>query len=112
MPEKKKPVVVVTRKLPDVIETRMRELFDARLNMDDQPMSRAELVDAVQTAQVLVPTVTDLVDSSVIEQAGSRARTLAETAGSLKRDRRLHSVSLLPPLPFAGYRPFRPWSGG
>ena len=39
----KKPLVIVTRKLPDAIETRMRELFDARLNLDDKPMSRAEL---------------------------------------------------------------------
>ncbi|WP_191059724.1 2-hydroxyacid dehydrogenase [Geminicoccus harenae] len=72
-----RPLVIVTRKLPDVIETRMRELFDARLNMDDQPMSRAELVDAIQTAQVLVPTVTDRVDASVIEQAGSQLRLIA-----------------------------------
>jgi glyoxylate reductase len=72
-----RPLVIVTRKLPDVIETRMRELFDARLNMDDQPMSRAELVDAVKTAQVLVPTVTDRVDASVIEQAGSQLRLIA-----------------------------------
>ncbi|WP_159712426.1 2-hydroxyacid dehydrogenase [Geminicoccus flavidas] len=72
-----RPLVIVTRKLPDVIETRMRELFDARLNIDDQPMSRAELVDAVKTAQVLVPTVTDRVDPSVIEQAGSQLRLIA-----------------------------------
>ena len=46
----KKPLVVVTRKLPDPIETRMRELFDARLNTDDRPMSQAELVEAVRSA--------------------------------------------------------------
>lgn len=40
MTVRKKPLVVVTRKLPDSIETRMRELFDARLNLDDQPMSQ------------------------------------------------------------------------
>ena len=39
MSVKKKPLVVVTRKLPDSIETRMRELFDARLNLDDTPMT-------------------------------------------------------------------------
>ena len=43
---KKKPLVVVTRKLPAVVETRMRELFDARLNLDDTPMSQAALVEA------------------------------------------------------------------
>ena len=62
----KKPLVIVTRKLPDVVETRMRELFDARLNLDDKPMSQAELAEAVKTADVLVPTVTDRIDRSLI----------------------------------------------
>ncbi|MGH7126840.1 MAG: D-glycerate dehydrogenase, partial [Stellaceae bacterium] len=53
----RKPVVIVTRKLPDVVETRMMELFDARLSADDHPMTREELVGAVQQADVLVPTV-------------------------------------------------------
>ncbi|MDE3117236.1 MAG: D-glycerate dehydrogenase, partial [Pseudomonadota bacterium] len=54
-----KPLVIVTRKLPDAIETRMRELFDAKLNLEDRPMSQAELIEAVQRCDVLVPTVTD-----------------------------------------------------
>ena len=62
---KKKPLVVVTRKLPAVVETRMRELFDARLNVDDTPMSPAALVEAVKTADVLVPTVTDRIDAGM-----------------------------------------------
>ena len=71
----KKPLVVVTRKLPDAIETRMRELFDARLNLDDTPMTQPQLVEAVQQAEVLVPTVTDRIDA---EAAGSRpARKLS-----------------------------------
>ena len=53
----KKPLVIVTRRLPDVIETRMMELFDARLNLEDKPMSQAELVQAAGEADVLVPTV-------------------------------------------------------
>ena len=64
MPKTKKPLVIVTRKLPDSVETRMRELFDAQLNLDDQPMSQAELVDAVKSADVLVPTVTDRIDAA------------------------------------------------
>ena len=51
----KKPIVFVTRKLPDSIETRMRELFETRLNEDDRIMTQAELVEAVKTADVLVP---------------------------------------------------------
>jgi glyoxylate reductase len=67
----KKPLVIVTRKLPDAIETRMRELFDARLNVDDTPMSQADLVEAMQKADVLVPTVTDRIDSKVIVRDGT-----------------------------------------
>ena len=77
MPNRNKPLVVVTRKLPDPIETRMRELFDARLNLDDHPMSMAELVDAVKTADVLVPTVTDRISSRVLSQAGPNLRLIA-----------------------------------
>ena len=72
-----KPVVIVTRKLPDVVETRMRELFDARLNTDDTPMSPAELAAAVQQADVLVPTVTDRIDASILSQAGERLKLIA-----------------------------------
>ncbi|MCC0021626.1 MAG: D-glycerate dehydrogenase [Nitratireductor sp.] len=74
---RRKPSIVVTRKLPDAVEARMRELFDVRLNSDDRPMSQAELVEAVRTAQVLVPTVTDRIDQSVISQAGSQFKLIA-----------------------------------
>ena len=74
---KKKPLVVVTRRLPDNVETRMRELFDAKLNVDDRPLSQAELVDAVKTADVLVPTVTDRIDSAVLSQAGANLKLVA-----------------------------------
>ncbi|MGH6930858.1 MAG: 2-hydroxyacid dehydrogenase [Dongiaceae bacterium] len=72
-----KPLVVVTRKLPDAIETRMMELFDVRLNLDDKPMSQAQLIDAVKTADVLVPTVTDRIDAAVLSQAGPRLKLIA-----------------------------------
>ena len=65
----KKPLVIVTRKLPEAVETRMCELFDARLNVDDKPMSQADLAEAVKVAHVLVPTVTDRIDRSLIAQA-------------------------------------------
>jgi len=73
----KKPLVVVTRKLPDPIETRMMELFDARLNVDDRPMTKAELIEAVRVADVLVPTVTDRIDAGVLAQAGPNLRLIA-----------------------------------
>jgi len=72
-----KPLVIVTRRLPDVVETRMRELFDARLNVSDQPLSQADLIDAAKTADVLVPTVTDRIDRAVLSQAGPQLKLIA-----------------------------------
>jgi glyoxylate reductase len=69
--------VHVTRKLPEPVEARMRELFDASLNTSDTPMTRAELVSSVQTADVLVPTVTDRIDKGLIEEAGPRLKLIA-----------------------------------
>ncbi len=74
---KKKPLVVLTRKLPDVVETRMCELFDARLNLDDDPLTQAELIESVRIADVLVPTVTDRIDAALIEQAGPQLKLIA-----------------------------------
>ncbi|MBT3237211.1 MAG: D-glycerate dehydrogenase [Rhodospirillaceae bacterium] len=74
---KNKPKVIVTRKLPDVIETRMMELFDVTLNLDDTPMTKAELTEAVQTADVLVPTLTDRIDARLLAQAGDNLRLIA-----------------------------------
>src|SRR5690242_2942409 len=73
----KKPLVVVTRKLPDVIETRMMELFDARLNLDDTPLTQLQLVQAVKDADVLVPTITDRIDAALLAQASPRLKLIA-----------------------------------
>ncbi|WP_108662593.1 2-hydroxyacid dehydrogenase [Acuticoccus kandeliae] len=62
--------VIVTRRLPETVEARMRQLFDVRLNESDRPLTQAELVQAVREARVLVPTITDRIDASVLEQAG------------------------------------------
>ena len=73
-----RPLVIITRKLPDVVETRLRELFDARLNIDDKPFSQEELIEAVKTADVLVPTVTDRIDRTVLSQAGPNLKLIAQ----------------------------------
>jgi glyoxylate reductase len=73
----KKPLVVVTRRLPDSVEMRMRELFDARLNADDKPMSQADLLAAAKIADVIVPTVTDHIDRAVLSQAGEKLKLIA-----------------------------------
>jgi glyoxylate reductase len=72
-----KPVVIVTRKLPEATEARMQELFDTRLNDDDAPMSNADLMAAMQSADVLVPTVTDYISADLIAQAGERLKLIA-----------------------------------
>jgi glyoxylate reductase len=77
MAERKRPLVIVTRKLPDVVETRMMELFDVRLNLDDTPMTREQLIDAVGAAEVLVPTVTDRIDAEIINAAGPQLKLIA-----------------------------------
>jgi glyoxylate reductase len=74
---KKKPLVVVTRRLPEGVETRMRELFDARLNLLDAPMSEAEIVEAMKEADVVVPTITDEINARMIAQAGESLKLIA-----------------------------------
>jgi len=77
MSVKKKPLVVVTRKLPDSVETRMRELFDAKLNLDDTPMTPEQIAEAVRTADVLVPTVTDEITEAALKQPDCKLRMIA-----------------------------------
>jgi glyoxylate reductase len=74
---RRKPLVVVTRKLPEAIETRMMELFDTRLSEADVPLTKSELIDVLRTAEVLVPTVTDRIDSSVLAHANPNLRLIA-----------------------------------
>jgi glyoxylate reductase len=73
----RKPKVIVTRRLPDAVETRLRELFDTELNLSDAPMSREALIDAVGRCDVLAPTITDRIDAGVLEQAGDRLKLIA-----------------------------------
>ncbi|WP_334195060.1 2-hydroxyacid dehydrogenase, partial [Pararhodobacter sp.] len=69
--------VVVTRRLPDPVETRLKELFDAELRDDDRPMSREELLAAMARADVLVPTLTDHIDAGLLAGAGERLKLIA-----------------------------------
>ncbi|WP_282076732.1 2-hydroxyacid dehydrogenase [Epibacterium ulvae] len=69
--------VVVTRRLPEPVETRLCELFDVKLRDEDRPMSRSELAQALQEADVLVPTVTDTIDAALLGQAGEQLKLIA-----------------------------------
>jgi glyoxylate reductase len=74
---RQRPKVIVTRKLPDSIETRMAELFDVTLNLSDKPLDREALKKAVASADVLVPTVTDDIDADIISAAGKKLKLIA-----------------------------------
>lgn len=77
MTNRKKPRVYLTRKLPDAVETRMRELFDAELNVDDIPRTRDELAAAMKRVDVLVPTIADRIDEALIAEAGPQLKLIA-----------------------------------
>ncbi|ADY63066.1 MULTISPECIES: 2-hydroxyacid dehydrogenase [Rhizobium/Agrobacterium group] len=83
MTHKKRPTVYITRKLPDVVETRMRELFDAELNIDDTQRREEELVAAMQRVDVLVPTVTDRITAAMIEKAGPQLKLIASFSNGI-----------------------------
>ncbi|UWQ18545.1 D-glycerate dehydrogenase [Jannaschia sp. M317] len=69
--------VVVTRRLPEPVETRMRELFDVRLSDSEHPMSRDQIAAAMQEADILVPTITDKIDAPMLGMAGERLKLIA-----------------------------------
>ena len=72
-----RPSVVVTRRLPEPVETRLKELFQVELRETDAPMTRDELAAAMARADVLVPTITDVIDAPLIAQAGDKLRLIA-----------------------------------
>ena len=72
-----KPKVVVTRRLPATVENRMKELFDVELNENDIPMSAKELAVAMSKADILVPTISDTIDSKLLARAGENLRLIA-----------------------------------
>ncbi len=69
--------VTVTRALPEVVETRLSELFNVTLRAHDTPMSRDELTQAMQNSDVLVPTLTDQIDQRLLARAGDRLKLIA-----------------------------------
>ncbi|MFO1256304.1 MAG: D-glycerate dehydrogenase [Sphingomonadaceae bacterium] len=79
-----KPRVHVTRHLLPSVEARMDELFDVVLNTEDRPLTRDELVEAMRTSDVLVPTVTDRIDAAMIEAAGDRMGLIANFGAGIE----------------------------
>jgi glyoxylate reductase len=63
--------------LPEAVETRLSELFQVRLRSDDTPMTQQELAEAMRSADVLVPTITDEIDSALLARAGDKLKLIA-----------------------------------
>ncbi len=72
-----RPRVVVTRHLPAAVEQRATALFDATLNTADTPLTTAQLLDAMRTADALLPTVTDKITADVLGATPRRAKIVA-----------------------------------
>ena len=72
-----KPLVIVTRRLPELVETRLMELFNTKLSIDDKPFSKKQLIDAVKEADIFVPTVTDKIDTDVLEASSKKLKLIA-----------------------------------
>ena len=72
-----KPLVIVTRRLPELVEARMMELFNTRLSIEDKPYSKKQLIEVVKEADILVPTVTDKIDNEVLGNASSKLKLIA-----------------------------------
>ena len=73
----KKPKVIITRRLQDRVEKRMRELFNVDLSDAEYPISRQELLSAVKEADILVPTIGDKIDASILSAASSNLKLIA-----------------------------------
>ena len=73
----KKPKVIITRRLQDRVEKRMKELFNVDLSSAEYPVSKKELLSAVKEADILVPTIGDRIDASILSAAGSNLKLIA-----------------------------------
>ncbi len=73
----KKPKVIITRRLQDRVEKRMKELFNVDLSSAEYPISKGELLSAVKDAEILVPTIGDKIDASILSAANSNLKLIA-----------------------------------
>ena len=72
-----KPVILVTRKLPDAVEARLKSDYEARLNPDDALYSKDELIERVQGVQGILPCHTEKFDSDMIAQLPNDVKIIA-----------------------------------
>jgi glyoxylate reductase len=73
-----KPKILVTRRLPKPVETRMTALFDARLNETDEPLSADQLIAGLEGRDVLVSSITDRIDAALIGRMPDTLKLIAQ----------------------------------
>ncbi len=71
-----KPKVIVTRKWPAEVEAELKALYDVQLNESDIPLTADELKLALQTADALLPTVTDALTADVLNVENKRVKII------------------------------------
>ena len=69
--------VALTRRLPDAVEKRLAELFDVRVRDSDTPLPKAELIAQMQDVDVIVPTISDIIDGPMLAQVGPKLKLIA-----------------------------------
>ena len=72
-----KPKIIVTRKIPDSVEEKLRELFLVSLNKNDLSFDREKLMEAMKHADGILCTVSDKITEEIIETSGRRAKIIA-----------------------------------
>ena len=63
--------------MQDRVEKRMKELFNVDLCSAEYPISKQELLSAVKDAEILVPTIGDKIDASILSAASSKLKLIA-----------------------------------
>ena len=72
-----KPVVLVTRKLPAVVEAKLAQHFTTLLNPDDRLYSTPELLELAAQADAILPCHTEKFSAETIAQLPQRIRAIA-----------------------------------
>lgn len=72
-----KPVVLVTRKLPDAVEDRLRRDYDPRLNPEDVLYSSDEIIERAKDVDAILPCHTEKFSAEVIARLPESVRAIA-----------------------------------
>lgn len=73
----KKPTILVTRKLPDVVEERLLRDYDVPLNPHDDFYTKSNVIKFAQGAQGILPYQTEKFTAEVIEKLPNEVKIIA-----------------------------------